>query len=149
MPGQFYDAESSLFYNWNRYYNPATGRYISSDPIGLEGGINTFLYAAASPVMAIDPFGLQPNATCVAFARACGSVIGGTLGFAGGVAAAGATSFATAGAALAASPAVVAMSTSTGIVAGVGTGDALGNLMCPAAEGTEESKKPDCRKASK
>jgi len=57
MPGQFYDAESSLFYNWNRYYNPATGRYISSDPIGLEGGINTFLYAAASPVMMIDPTG--------------------------------------------------------------------------------------------
>jgi len=59
MPGQFYDAESSLFYNWNRYYNPATGRYISSDPIGLEGGINTFLYAAASPVMMIDPEGLD------------------------------------------------------------------------------------------
>ena len=58
MPGQFYDAESSLFYNWNRYYNPATGRYISSDPIGLEGGINTFLYAAASPVMMVDPEGL-------------------------------------------------------------------------------------------
>jgi len=59
MPGQFYDAESSLFYNWNRYYNPATGRYISSDPIGLEGGINTFLYAAASPVMMVDPEGLE------------------------------------------------------------------------------------------
>lgn len=59
MPGQFYDAESSLFYNWNRYYNPATGRYISSDPIGLEGGINTFLYAAASPVMLIDQEGLD------------------------------------------------------------------------------------------
>jgi len=59
MPGQFYDAESSLFYNWNRYYNPSTGRYISSDPIGLEGGINTFLYAAASPVMLIDPEGLD------------------------------------------------------------------------------------------
>jgi RHS repeat-associated protein len=57
MAGQYYDAESTLFYNWNRYYNPATGRYISSDPIGLEGGINTFLYAAASPVMYIDPEG--------------------------------------------------------------------------------------------
>jgi RHS repeat-associated protein len=59
MAGQYYDAESTLFYNWNRYYNPATGRYISSDPIGLDGGINTFLYAAASPVMYIDPEGLD------------------------------------------------------------------------------------------
>jgi RHS repeat-associated protein len=59
MPGQYYDAESGLSYNWNRYYNPATGRYISSDPIGLEGGLNTFLYAEASPVMYSDPEGLQ------------------------------------------------------------------------------------------
>ncbi len=57
MPGQYYDAESGLFYNWNRYYNPAIGRYISSDPIGLEGGLNTFLYAEASPVMYSDPEG--------------------------------------------------------------------------------------------
>jgi len=68
MPGQFYDAESSLFYNWNRYYNPAIGRYISSDPIGLEGGINTFLYAGANPVMAIDPEGLQQEAGILACA---------------------------------------------------------------------------------
>ena len=65
MAGQYYDAESKLFYNWNRYYNPATGRYISSDPIGLNGGINTFLYAAASPVMYIDPEGLQAALACV------------------------------------------------------------------------------------
>jgi len=57
MPGQYVDAESGLFYNWNRYYNPAIGRYISSDPIGLEGGLNTFLYAEASPVMYTDPTG--------------------------------------------------------------------------------------------
>jgi len=62
--GQYFDAESNLFYNWNRYYNPATGRYISSDPIGLEGGINTFLYAAASPVMMIDPEGLEVKECC-------------------------------------------------------------------------------------
>lgn len=66
MPGQYADAESDLFYNWNRYYNPATGRYISSDPIGIEGGLNTFLYAEASPVMYDDPEGLQAAAACIA-----------------------------------------------------------------------------------
>lgn len=58
MPGQYYDAETDLFYNWNRYYNPATGRYITVDPIGLEGGLNTFLYTDANPVMYTDPEGL-------------------------------------------------------------------------------------------
>ena len=57
MPGQYYDSESGLFYNWNRYYNPAIGRYISSDPSGLGGGLNTFGYADQNPVMRIDPTG--------------------------------------------------------------------------------------------
>ncbi len=59
MPGQYYDSESGLFYNINRTYNPAIGRYISSDPIGIAGGLNTFSYGAQNPVNAVDPDGLQ------------------------------------------------------------------------------------------
>ncbi|MCB1591000.1 MAG: RHS repeat-associated core domain-containing protein, partial [Alphaproteobacteria bacterium] len=57
FPGQYYDAETGLHYNWNRTYNPATGRYVSSDPIGLAGGLNTFGYASQSPVVFFDTDG--------------------------------------------------------------------------------------------
>lgn len=54
---QVFDAESGLFQNWYREYNPRIGRYMQSDPIGLRGGINTFAYVGGRPLTYIDPKG--------------------------------------------------------------------------------------------
>ena len=58
FPGQYYDPETGLHYNYFRYYNPQTGRYITPDPIGLEGGINLFSYAYNNPLLNADEHGL-------------------------------------------------------------------------------------------
>jgi RHS repeat-associated protein len=57
FPGQHFDVESNLNYNYFRDYDPAVGRYVESDPIGLDGRINTYLYAEASPAINTDPTG--------------------------------------------------------------------------------------------
>jgi RHS repeat-associated protein len=61
FPGQYYQAETGLNYNYFRDYDPQTGRYIESDPIGLRGGINTYAYANGSPVYWSDRLGLKPG----------------------------------------------------------------------------------------
>jgi RHS repeat-associated protein len=62
FPGQIADAETGFYYNMNRYYDPMMGRYTQSDPIGLEGGLNTYGYVGADPIKYFDIDGLQKGA---------------------------------------------------------------------------------------
>ena len=56
--GQYYDEESGLHYNRFRYYDPEIGRFVSQDPIGLDGGLNIYVYVK-NPVQWVDPSGLD------------------------------------------------------------------------------------------
>jgi RHS repeat-associated protein len=60
FPGQYFDQETGLHYNYFRYYNPSMGRYLRPDPIGFDGGdVNLFSYVLNNPVMLFDHFGLR------------------------------------------------------------------------------------------
>ncbi|NNC55843.1 MAG: hypothetical protein HKO07_09010, partial [Pseudomonadales bacterium] len=58
LPGQLYDDETGFWYNYHRDYDSSTGRYLQGDPLGQEGGLNTYLYAGANPLRFTDPYGL-------------------------------------------------------------------------------------------
>src|SRR5262249_22394498 len=57
LPGQLFDKETNNHYNYFRDYDPQLGRYLESDPIGLNGGMNTYMYVEGNPLSRIDPDG--------------------------------------------------------------------------------------------
>jgi RHS repeat-associated protein len=61
LPGQRYGSETGLHYNYFRDYDPSIGRYAESDPIGLNGGLNTYAYVGGRPLRYVDPRGLKCN----------------------------------------------------------------------------------------
>ncbi len=72
FPGQYVDAESGLFENWNRFYEPATGRYMAADPIALASDAvvpEVYGYALNNPIRLADPSGLLPNVAEVTVLR--------------------------------------------------------------------------------
>lgn len=64
FPGQQATEASEMFYNYQRDYDPAVGRYSQSDPVGLNGGITTYGYVSSRPINMTDPLGLAAKCTC-------------------------------------------------------------------------------------
>jgi RHS repeat-associated protein len=59
LAGQYADAETGLYYNVHRYYDPLSGRYLQADPLGLEAGLNLYAYVDSDPLENNDPLGLN------------------------------------------------------------------------------------------
>ena len=81
FPGQYYDAETGTHYNFHRDYKPNAGRYVQSDPIGLEGGINLFSYAKNNSLINTDSLGLLVKWSGAMHSFGAAAGIGGQLSY--------------------------------------------------------------------
>jgi RHS repeat-associated protein len=97
FPGQYFDDETGLHYNLFRYYDSDTGRYISADPAGIDGGLNLYAYVYNNPISNFDNYGLCPQCgepgyghkpTCPAITGSGGQGGGGAIRGGGGAGAA-------------------------------------------------------------
>ncbi|WNH53220.1 RHS repeat-associated core domain-containing protein [Stenotrophomonas oahuensis] len=139
LPGQQASDATGLFYNYQREYEGATGRYTQSDPIGLDGGWSTYSYVGASPINFSDPYGLVKKQECIALAEIagayCGTVGGAYLGGSAGALGGGAACSPTGPGALACAGAGGLSGAAAGGVLGglVGqkAGRMAGEAMCP------------------
>jgi len=77
--GREFDSETNLYYYRARYIDPATGRFISEDPIGFSGGTNQYLYVRNRPTVLIDPSGLLAELYCERISSTRGGAIFGDL----------------------------------------------------------------------
>jgi RHS repeat-associated protein len=78
--GQMLQAESGLFYNWNRQYDPSIARYTQPDPLGLVDGPSRYAYVGNDPLQKVDPSGLAGlDMQCMAqdfiAKNCCGSIM--------------------------------------------------------------------------
>ena len=65
FPGQYFDKAKMQSYNYHRYYDSEKGRYLRADPMGIAGGVNSFVYGLNNPLVHSDPFGLKVLAKCL------------------------------------------------------------------------------------
>ena len=139
LPGQYADTTTAYSQNGFRDYYPALGRYLESDPIGLDGGINTFAYSQNNPVNFADPLGLY-------FAEiygGYGAVAGGSVAAVGSVG----VDAVTGGLNILATPAEVGGGAALGAAIGYGIGDALDNIFDSRSDSksSDSSDKPPCK----